>query len=404
MPYLKVVVGSAYSIQQTLEGLNLNGAEQPGGVPGAVMSTLWDLPAAMTIPLFATMAFVVVLCSLILAAGWSIGKRIGILYACIVLALPGGLSLLGMPTGNFWSPHDYKIGSGELGSPYGMLSIALLGLLTGWSVTVIVSIKLRLTDKYRTMYDHVWYAMAVTTGILFVADVGANNYRQHLEELNQDSRGASSYFLRQARALESRCLETDLKLPYACTWARDVQRVLSDYAYQKSALYWQLGPKTSSDFYQPNARDVDEAVVARIRKELIQLNNELCPVKRISEQISIQAPVSGVCERTPPSFVSAFPDPIEGRERSFDVLRTVAIANETLVPGLIRMRLMQERLAMEVKDASMSRHLRWLFYVMFSILAGGKVGNATCRLLTLFQRIPLRTVEPTSDVVEAGTT
>jgi hypothetical protein len=39
-----------------------------------------------------------------------------------------------------------------------------------------------------------------------------------------------------------------------------------------------------------------------------------------------------------------------------------------------------EKQVMQVGVAARTKHLRWLFYILFAILAGGKVANATAKL------------------------
>ena len=63
-----------------------------------------------------------------------------------------------------------------------MFPLVLMGLLTGWSLVVILSDLLGFKDNFRHYYDHFWYSMAILTGIFFVTDSNISDVVRELQE------------------------------------------------------------------------------------------------------------------------------------------------------------------------------------------------------------------------------
>jgi hypothetical protein len=380
LPYIKFMLGAAFSLQQTLEGLQINTALQPPvDTGGALSAVMWDLGAAIGLPVLFITGYVLVLSALVLVAGWCIAKRKGVVVGALLLLAPGIASVLGAPTGSHWVPAEYHVGSGHLGSPWGMAALAFLGLATGWVATVIGTSVLKLSDMYRHGYDHLWYALGILAGVLFVADLQSADHRQELERLNRGSREASAYLLRQVRTLDRSCRAQEVVAPAACRWAAGVQYELAEYAHYSAPIFWQFGPKASSDVYAPYRQVL--APTEEIRLQLAEYNARVCPVRKLSARVSQLAPTSEKCESPPVELVGAFPEPLAGLDQKDAAFRTVAIATEALIPELVALREAQERKFEQVQAEIQDRHYRWLFYLFLALLAGGKVGNATARLL-----------------------
>ncbi len=263
-----------------------------------------------------------------------------------------------------------------------MLAVLLLGLCVGWEVVVLATYYFRLTDKFRHGYDHVWYAMAVLTGAFFVTDLNSTSKINALRDENQVSKGASAYLLQQVRRLAQECETKTMVLPAACHWANQVQRKLEDYSDHGPRIYWRFGPKTTTEIYSPNQRLHNELDIIAIRGELEKYNQQICPVVEISARIQREAPVSNQCTHPPSEYCTALTEPLRTKDIKIlhDIGTTVAIANECIIPLLIRTRIMQEKHVISVQNIEFLWHLKWLFFIFFAILAGGKVANATARL------------------------
>jgi hypothetical protein len=98
---------------------------------------------------------------------------------------------------------------------------------------------------------------------------------------------------------------------------------------------------------------------------------------------------SATCQRPPFSFCISPRDPFDDHgeeDRPSWISRTVAIASECIIPSLVAWRAQQETLKAVVADNARAKHFRWLFFVLFSLVVGGKVANATSRAIDLDKR------------------
>jgi hypothetical protein len=299
----------------------------------------------------------------------------------LVMLTPGLLSIAGAWPDIQWLPRSYVIGSGYVGSPWGMLLLQGFAITTGWALIVWLTCRFRLDDRFRHGYDQFWYALAISAGLFFVADLDANEQRDNLRLSAATSRAASSYLLDQVRRLDDACQSRAVTLPLACEWARSSQWQLDSYAHYGEKLYWQLGPEQEWHIYSGSGRTQDDGLVDSLRHELHQYNLLMCPVTDLGGGISRSSRMSRVCQMPPADFCMSYPSrPLPGVSPSEAGSRTVAIANECVVPTLYRLKVQQASLAASVTDSSRARHLRTLFFILVAFVAGGKVANASVRM------------------------
>jgi len=263
-----------------------------------------------------------------------------------------------------------------------MLPLVIFGMLTGWALVVIASDAFRWGEKFRSTYDHMWYATAVFAGIFFVADLDATRNEQNLREENQNSRQASAYLLNQVRNYDLYCQRTKTGSGASCTWATYVQQTLNDYVVSEDSLFHLTGPKSSVAMYDPLRRGISEQDILKIREELKKYNETICPIQELGNG-AFQSTLSGTCLRTPPPYCRTFPEPFKGHVNEASLALSTAIDSECIIPGLIHSRLQQEKLSAAVAQDKINKHYRWLFYILFSVVAGGKIANATAKILGL---------------------
>lgn len=382
-PYLVMQLGMTYSLQQSLEGLGINKTQfepwtdQTGSIAGTSIS----VDASLGLPLLAIVALSVMWFVIAMMALRALWGRLAMWLGMLFMLMPGLFSIAGAWPEIQWLPRSYVIGPGYVGSPWGMLLLQGFAITTGWALIVWLSCRLRLDDRFRHGYDQFWYALAISAGLFFVADLDANDQRENLRESAATSRAASSYLLDQVRHLDEACESGVVMLPLACEWARTSQWWLDSYAHYGERLYWQLGPEQEWSIYTGSSSTPDDKVVDALRHELHQYNLLLCPVTHLGEGISRSSRVSRFCQMPPADFCISHPSrhlsgvsPIEARSR------TVAIANECVVPTLYRLKVQQASLAASVADNSRARHLRTLFFILVAFVAGGKVANASVRM------------------------
>jgi hypothetical protein len=397
VPYVQFLLGAAYNIAQTLEGLRPTSLTIVVGGADSRIELGYFVPIEVVGSMLLLYSFLLV--GLIVVAAYILGRWRGALTVLLLLALPGVASIFGFWPHINYSPETIVIGGhGTLGSPLGMFPLVLMGLLTGWSLVVILTDLFGFKDNFRHYYDHLWYSMAILTGIFFVTDSNIADVVRELQETHQESRQASAYLLQQVRTYDLQCQQSSRgrrrsgpgSLPsmgaVSCAWASEVQALLSDYATSHARLFSTLGPKSSSDIYSPLGRELSPQQILTLRHELQAYNNSKCPVKAVGEGwIQFSRP-SGTCQRPPSSFCTAFPEPLDGHVDNDALTRTVAIASECIIPSLVASRARQEKLQAVVEDKARTKHFRWLFFILFSLVAGGKVANATSRAIELDKR------------------
>jgi hypothetical protein len=268
-----------------------------------------------------------------------------------------------------------------------MLLLQGAAMTTGWALTVSLTHWLKLDDRFRHGFDQFWYALAISAGLFFVADLNANDQRDDLRQSAATSRAASSYLLDQVRRLDRYCRSDSVKLPLACKWARSSQWQLEDYAHHGERLYWQLGPEQEWTIYAGSGATHNDMAVDALRQELHQYNLRVCPVTDAGGGVTRASRVSSTCQMTPPEFCTSYPArKLAGVDPAIGAARTVAIANECIVPTLSRLKVEQASLAGAVDDSAKARNLRTMFFIFVAFVAGGKVANASVRMTDEMRR------------------
>lgn len=387
-PYLFAILGAAYSLQQALEGLSLHGSNfLVADADGRIINSYWSAQEAVAMPLLFLLVYVCILSAGALSAVRVLAGNRGLFIGFLVLSTPGFLSIVGVFPKLQWLPETYNVGSGELGSPWGMFALLLIALGTGLTSILLVSKLCRLDDRFRHGYDQFWYAMAISAGLFFVADKGAANDREKLRDSAATSKAASAYLLGQVRLLDAECEAGKVRLPVACNWAKTSQWMLAQFADANHNLYWQLGPDNDDEIYAGKSHDFSAEGIQSLRQELHSYNISKCPIKNLGSGVWQFAPELSGCSFPPASFCLAYPNtPLSGAEADTGNLSTVAIANECVVPSLVALKVQQKKLAHEVSSNSRARHLRWLLFLFTALVAGGKVANASIRMFDSIEK------------------
>jgi|GEM_PF-670217 len=390
VPYIEPLLGAAYNIQQAAEGYgvpSLNGFEADPAGPAMVSGLSPRIP--LPILLGALMVYAAFLFVLILIANYVLGRKTGLGAALVVLLLPGTLSCFQLWPNIRYVPTKFELyGTGNTGELLGFLPLLGLGVLTGWALVIISYDIFRLSDRFRHTYDHFWYCCAILAGVFFVMDHESNKHKSELLEENLSSRTASAYLLRQVEQYANHCTQDHLEQQASCQWASRIQQTLNDYATQYEGLYYKVGPETVADLYTPFTREDTSNLIVQIRTEIRDYNAKICPVKQIDENTHQLARASTTCQHVPAQFCRWYPDPLNGVIDKDLLTRTVALGSECIVKMLVASREQQKKLSIPVDADQKRQHLRWLFFIAFSLFAGGKVANATAKLCNLDGREP----------------
>jgi hypothetical protein len=387
-PYIAILLGASYNIQVVLEGFGVTNSNfQTTDSNGAFTGSYWSVSESIVVPFSLLLVYSLFLILLLFTAGYTLGRLKGIIWIAFLLVLPGCINLLGYWPQINYQPESFVLGGGgDVGSAKGFFPLIFIGLLTGWSLVVIAYDNLRLTEKFRNFYDHFWYASAILAGTFFIADSGTNADVANLKNENATTKQASAYLLYQVRMLNTYCLSHNSLPSLSCQWANDVQQKLNNYAQYNENIFHLFGPKSTKEMYLFNKNKFGEKEILGIRKELSLYNENLCPITQLKKGIRQLSKSSGVCQTVPASFCRSFPDGPETVVDKYIAVNTVAIASECILPTIVDSRRTQIKLVAKIKQSVHEKYLRWLYFLLFSLIVGGKIANATTKLFSLDTR------------------
>lgn len=389
-PYVSVLYGAASNIEQSLEGLEVISSNfVKWNEQGIITESYWS-PAEVAQSILGLFILCVPFFFILWCiAGYVVGRKKGFTVAISLALFPGTLSLIGAWPALSFMPDTFVIGGkGVLGSGWGMLPLVILGMLVGWTILIILCDLFNLGERFWHIYDHFWVAAAILAGIFFVADSQVAEHSRELQESSRTFQQASAYFLKQVEAYGTWCSHNGQFQSDSCRWASDVHQLLLDYSTENAFIASEFGPKSTVDVYSPFERLPNKNHIETIRTELAAYNHKLCPVTDLGKGVRQFARQSAVCQTPPPTFCNAYPEPLDGIADHDAMIKTSAIANECLIPTLVMLRTQQEKLLEKVEADRIAKHYRWMFYVVFSLVAGGKIASSTTKAASFNQRTP----------------
>jgi hypothetical protein len=167
-------------------------------------------------------------------------------------------------------------------------------------------------------------------------------------------------------------------------WAANIQQKLLDYSTQGAKLYRDFGPQSSADIYSIYGQNIEARKVAAIRVEIESYNSTICPVTQLGPG-AWQHTQSARCLMTPAEYCFAYPDPLNGRIKT-QMGDTAALSSECIIPSLVALRARQEKLLQKTSEDLQAKHYRWIYYLFFSIVVGGKIATSTVKLFSIHRR------------------
>lgn len=378
-PYFFFLLGAAYNIQQSLEGLGLSSSNfLIRDESGAVISSYFSTQEAAMAPLGLLLLYSILLLLALLLSGYVIGRKKGALVVILVAILPGILNMLDMWPVIQYIPHSFSLGgTGELGSVWGFIPITFLGLSTGWTLVVLATDVFNLKSKFRNFYDHLWYLSAILAGLFFVVDDGSTKLNQKLAEAYDDRQHASLYLLSQLKEYDAYCAANELMDTYGCVWASRFQQKLNEYATSYSVVFAQFGPESIEELFHYGNEPAEDWIV-NVRTQIKAYNEEQCPVGA--------SQYSKHCQMIPAKFCTQFPFDSDGLIDQYQSVRLQALSSECILPTLISFKKREAELVDRLREAAMAKHYRWFYFVLFAVFVGGKIATSTTKLFRLDER------------------
>ena len=391
-PYVSALHGAAWNLQQNFEGLGLSSSSYlERNSAGQIVSSYWSPGEATLIYLGLLLLIWMILAALLLLCGYVLAGKPGAAGMLFVELIPGISNMAGAWPNIGFAPDEYVIdGTGVLGTGHGMAPLILIGVVSGWCLSVLAIDyargRWRIGDRFWSAFDHVWYAAGLLAGIFFVADSQVALHTQELQNTSRQAQQSSAYLLKQVSAFDKWCRANHLSTRVSCLWATDVQQTLLDYSTSDARVFAPFGPVTSQDIYVGREMRTKVTDIDQIRREIASYNMELCPAKRINANISVSSHPSAQCQTTPAAFRTSVPEPLDGKVDKSGYFDTTALASEDIIPSLVTSRSQVEKQLSTSEQDRRSRHLRWAYYLLFSVVAGAKTSNATDKLFKLTKR------------------
>lgn len=389
-PYYDFLYGGAYSLYQTLEGLNWAASNfVKYDDAGMLVESYWSPSEAVMIPLGGLMLLTFFLIPWVAMAAHALGGKRGVFIFFLLSIAPGFLNVLGFfPSINYLPGRFVIQGAGTLGSELGIVPILVLGALAGWTTIILIYDNFSLGDRFRQCYDHLWFSMAIVAAVFFVADNGANENISQLKEATAEVQKSSEYLLGQVRTYESYCDAHGLNGSSSCQWSAYVQQELGEIAVNGEFYFKEFGPDSSADIYKRPGRGISPEKIIQIRKEIAEYNQKVCPVVSIAAGVTRSSPSSRFCERVPSTYCSAFPDKPNVQVEDVSLLSSVALGSECIVPSLVASKPQITKLVALAAQAKKAKHHRLFYFLAASIILGGKIANSTTKVVEMDSRAP----------------
>jgi hypothetical protein len=228
--------------------------------------------------------------------------------------------------------------------------------------------------------------LGLIAAVFFIADSQMAQHDADFRATGNEVQQASGYLLGQVEAYIDWCRQHAPDHAASCSWASRVYPRLLRTAFEDPKLFVELGPASSAALYGDQRRAATPAEMDQIRGEIAAYNQQLCPIKDLGGGARKFSAASPQCKATPAPFCSAFPDPFAGKVPETLMETPIALASECVIPTLIRLRQIATRLAGEADRDHRNRNYRWMYFLGFSILLGGKLAGATAKLASFDSR------------------
>lgn len=351
-PYITLCQLASWGLSQNLEGLGLFKYlnTSPMHVGNAIFYPLNLNPVqgVTHLALFLTGVLIVVFL-LNIRACFYLNKWLGWI-GLVLWVFPGLLSMFGhMPDMRSMGPDVFRYG---VGFPGGMESAAanlLVCLVAGWSLILLLSSRCD-RDKFKNIYDHIWYTMGLITMLYFVVDAGLPFYKQDL--IDTDSRMVRTVQLFHAaeKRLEILCAlpEAAGLSPTLCAMDSELKWGTNSYLDMDGKIRAKIDPlgwvsKLASNLVLEN--------------QIEALNNWACGQGHQPTQ----------CQNIPQEAALSI----------HDIDTPMVFPPPRYAQEIQKLHSAMEKTDQRTEDIERGHNLRYFGFLIVALLAGGKLANAS---------------------------
>ncbi len=360
---------------QNLECAGILSSSVPSaGVNTGISTSTWNPQAKVNVIIMIfTVLFIIYLPILVLSA-YSCVKRIGVFLSFSLIFSSGILAIVGLWPAVPLQPEKYEIcGAGVVGYIGGLLPLALLMVLVGWSLIIVFVDSFHMGKKFIDAYDHLWLMFGLGALIFFVMDAQVSSNTRDYNEANSTVQRASSYLLKQIEAYEQWCTQTSKKTLISCRWASDVHQRLLDTSITGLSVWQVFGMESTAELYSRFGQAEDPNKILAIRHEIFDYNRNVCPIVKLDAG-GLQPPRTSIhCQTTPFQFCSRFPESLDGKVDNEIVFTPVALATECVIPELVYQQNFGSLMFRQQEIDKTNKDYRLMYYIFFMIVLGGKL-------------------------------
>lgn len=355
-PYFQLSNVAAWGISQNLEGLGLFKYinDQLIEINGTTQFILNLDPAnGVAIVTLALTIILAITFLLNIRACFYLGVKAGIV-GTLIWVMPGMLALCGVLVDiRAFGPDVFRFNAGFPGGVECAAANLLIFLVLGWSVVMLVGVHWK-RDRFKNVYDHIWYPLGLVAALYFVVDASTAFYRIDIEDVRQRKVQALDLYSESTKNLVLACSENDA--------VRKSGKKLCIFAnHLKSEIYTDLNFTKNKKMSAPSWVDKLEND-SDLTREIQYLNDWAC------NSINLAAR----CIKFSDNVLVNAAD--SGKDFLFPPTRYAAALGKYYSSGV--------RTDEKVDEIERGRNIRFFTFMAVAFLAGGKVANASRALLT----------------------
>lgn len=361
-PYYSVAVSAAYSTLQNFQAIGID--------------SIWHGPyieLQSSLELYTGFYLILVIPPVLIlsvGAGWLLSRKLAIAVT-IAWLLPGVSSLLGYQLMPVAIPGEYRIGDGYLGLHIGTIYNVAFAFVTGWSVITVLMHLMNARAQFTNVYDHIWYPIGLVAAVFFVLSNNISTTTERLQETEQKLHQSLSILKDQFLEAERYCRIGDVESvkhrpkEEFCRWVTaaydNTRRLLDESAVGRKYMNPDLG------YFMK---------LGRRRSDTDSWNNLIEVETKHYNQAVCADPRSTVICTEVPMHLNADPRLFD-KAHPVSLLQKHALALQALAPTIEYNWKQSVRENEKFREHAKSPHQQWLFFLLVSFLAGGKVAGST---------------------------
>jgi len=288
-----------------------------------------------------------------------ISKKLTLITISIWL-IPGFLSVFNIYLIKPDNPEIYHVGTGSIGTIWGIIVNALLCVIFGWSITNILIHIIKSDKKIKPIFDHVWYMIGLSAIIFYVVDLDIKNKKDSYIEAKNYIEHSFSLITQQSKILNSECINTKIyeTYPNLCNSIYDI--------YSYSITYLTKSDTDREYSKKPTIMEISKysnVNLDSLKIEVADLNDR-CKKSKIND----------LCIPIDWKFMQYDSDLAIGNRSILDLY---AFPLYLILKGIDHEWKPYVRYLEKENEYEKIKNIRWVLYIFISTLVGVKLATST---------------------------